>query len=250
MKLTILGSGTCIPNTNRGSSGYLLEIESSKILLDCGSGTTWKLEKLGINYLEIDHIFFSHIHPDHTGDLAAFLFATKYNHYMKREKPLSLWGGDGFMKFYDALKGAYGNWISPDALMVDEIKGGSQSFEDFRILTTKVPHIESSLAYRIETEGKSIVYSGDTNYSEALINLSSKVDLLLIECAIAKDEYEPKYNHLSPSDVVKIINAAKPQKAVITHLYSECDKEKVVETIRNNVDIKVIEAQDLLEIQI
>jgi len=90
MKLTILGSGTCIPNKKRGSSGYLLETSVSKMLLDCGSGTTWKLEQIGINYLEIDHIFFSHIHPDHTGDLVPFLFATKYSHNKKREKPLFL----------------------------------------------------------------------------------------------------------------------------------------------------------------
>ncbi|MCK5513778.1 MAG: MBL fold metallo-hydrolase, partial [Deltaproteobacteria bacterium] len=45
----------------------MLELSNSKILLDCGSGSTWKLAGLGINYLMIDHIFLSHLHPDHTG---------------------------------------------------------------------------------------------------------------------------------------------------------------------------------------
>ncbi len=247
MKLTILGSGTCIPNTKRGSSGYLIQTSNSKILLDCGSGTTWKLEEIGVNYLEIDHIFFSHIHPDHTGDLVPFLFGTKYNHYQKRERPLNLWGGKGFIKLFGALKKAYSNWIVPKDLCVDEIKGGSQTYEDFKILTTKVPHIESSLAYRIESEGKSIVYSGDTDYSESLINLAAKCDLLIIECALADDDHKIK-GHLTPTEVIKTINAANPKKAVITHLYPECDEKNVVEIIKKDVDLEVIEAQDLLEL--
>lgn len=249
MKLTILGSGTCIPNKKRGSSGYLLETSDSKILLDCGSGTTWKLEQIGVNYLEIDHIFFSHIHPDHTGDLVPFLFATKYSHFKEREKPLKLWGGEGFISFFNALKKAYGHWITPEELCIDELKGGSESFEDFRIKAIKVPHIESSQAYKIESEGKTLIYSGDTDYSESLINLSHKSDLLIIECALANDSLKMK-GHLTPNEVIKTINASNPKKVVITHLYPECDDEEVVEKIRNNVDAQVIEAQDLLEIKV
>jgi len=132
MKLTILGSGTCIPHKQRGSSGYLLEMSESKILLDCGAGTAWKLQKIGVDYLAIDHIFFSHLHPDHTGDLVPFLFATKYSHNRKREKSLFLWGGKGFIKFFDALKKAYSNWIVPKHLVLDEIRGGSEEFYGFK----------------------------------------------------------------------------------------------------------------------
>jgi len=249
MKLTILGSGTCVPNKKRGSSGYLLETPDSKSLLDCGGGTTWKLEKIGVNYLEIDHIFFSHIHPDHTGDLVPFLFATKYSHFKEREKPLYLWGGKGFTSFMDSLKKVYGNWIEPDKLNIDELKGGSGTFEDFKITAVKVPHIDSSQAYKIESCGKTLVYSGDTDFSESLINLSHKADLLIIECALANESLKMK-GHLTPNEVVKTINEAKPKKVVVTHLYPECDEEKVVETIRNNVDCEVIEAQDLLEVEI
>ncbi|MCH7517650.1 MAG: ribonuclease Z [Candidatus Dadabacteria bacterium] len=249
MKLTILGSGTCIPNSKRGSSGYLLETPKSKILLDCGSGTTWKLEKIGIDYLEIDHIFFSHLHPDHTGDLVPFLFATKYSHIKKREKPLFLWGGKGFNNFFKALKKAYGNWIVPVGLNFDELKGGSDHFQDFKITATKTRHIESSLAYKIEAEGKSIVYSGDTDYSESLINLSVNTELLIIECALP-NELAKISGHLTPGEVIKTINESKPKKVVVTHLYSECDEENVIETIRSNVDAEVLEAQDLLEVSI
>lgn len=249
MKLTILGSGTCIPNANRGSSGYLIETPKSKILLDCGAGTTWKLEKIGVNYLEIDHIFISHLHPDHTGDLVPFLFGTKYSGNKTREKPLFIWGGKGFIKFFEALKKVYGTWIVPKDLVVDEIRGGSETFQDFKLVSAKVPHTENSHAYKITAEEKSIVYSGDTDYSESLINLAAKCDLLIIECALANDDSKRK-GHLTPNEVIKTITEAQPKKVVVTHFYPECDEEKVVETIKANVDIEVIEAQDLLELDI
>jgi len=247
MKLTILGSGTCIPNTNRGSSGYLLETPISKILFDCGSGTTWKLEEIGINYLEIDHIFFSHLHPDHTGDLVPFLFATKYSHNKEREKPLFLWGGKGFNIFFNALREAYGDWIAPDGLNFYELNESAENFDDFTINAVKTPHTESSLAYKVESEGKSIVYSGDTDYSESLINLTANTDLLIIECALANDSYKMR-GHLTPDEVIRTVNKSRPKKVVVTHLYPECDEKKVVETIRKNVSVEVIEAQDLLEV--
>lgn len=252
MKLTILGSGTCVPYINRGSSGYAIETSGSKLLFDCGSGSTWKLARADINYLEIDHVFFSHLHPDHTGDMISFLFATKYAYWSpygdKREKPLSLWGGEGFEEFFSTLKRAFNEWIVPDGLTVTELKPGSLDIGDFTITAVKTPHIESSLAYRIDAEGKSIVYSGDTDYSESLIQLSDNADLLIIECALP-DEH--KWNgHLTPSDVIKIVNACSAKKIVVTHLYPVSDVKRVVEIIRENVDPEVIEAEDLLEIEV
>lgn len=252
MKLTILGSGTCVPYTERGSSGYAVDTGESKIMLDCGSGSTWKLAHAGINYLEIDHIFFSHIHPDHTGDLAAFLFASKYSHGSTygtgREKPLNIWGGKGFVKFFEALKGAYDKWIEPEGLSVGELQPGIKEFPGFKLTSAKSAHIKSSLAYRIEAEGKSLVYSGDTDYSEDLIKLAWRADLLIIECALT--EGSKHKGHLSPSGVSKIVNASRAERAVVTHLYPVCDQENVVGQIRENVNVEVIEARDLLEIEI
>ncbi len=252
MKLTILGSGTCVPYIHRGSSGYALETRDSKLLLDCGSGSTWKLAHAGINYIEIDHIFFSHLHPDHTGDMIAFLFATKYTYWSpygeRGDNPLCLWGGRGFEEFFSNLKRAYKEWIVPDGLEVTEIEPGSFDAGDFMITAVKTPHIDSSLAYRIDSEGKSIAYSGDTDYSKALIELSYNVDLLIIECALP-DKHKRK-GHLTLSEVVKITNASGAERIVVTHLYPVSDEERVVETIRAEVDAQVIEAEDLLQIEV
>ncbi len=252
MKLIILGSGTLVPSAQRGSSGYAIETGNSKLLLDCGNGSTWKLAHAGINYMEIDHIFLSHLHPDHTGDLVPFLFARKYTEWspygVKREKPLRIWGGEGFLEFFNNLKSAYKDWIAPEGMEIEEIEPGSLSTGELDITAVKVPHIDSSLAYRIDAEGKSLVYSGDTDYSENLIQLSQNADLLIIECALP-DQHKRK-GHLTPKEVIKITNECGAKKIVVTHLYPVSDQENVVQQIRENVTAKVIEAQDLLEIDI
>jgi ribonuclease BN (tRNA processing enzyme) len=214
MKLTILGSGMCVPYTRRDSSGYALEAPGVSILLDCGSGATWKLARAGINYLLIDRIVFSHLHPYHTGDLVPFLFATKYAYSSpygsKREKPLYLSGGHGLIKFFEALKNTYGDWIALDGLSVQELGDGLNDYGDFSIRAVRTPHIQSSLALRIEAGGESLIYSGDTDYSEALIELSRNADALLIECALP-DERSKRSGHLTPDEVIETANRSGAQ---------------------------------------
>ncbi len=252
MKLTILGSGTCVPYTERGSSGYALEIPGAGILLDCGSGVLWKLARAGISYLDIGHIFLSHLHPDHTGDLVPFLFATKYAfgspYGSKREKPLALWGGPGFLEFFDALKNAYKDWILPEGLSVGELGEGARDFGGFTLRAARVPHIESSLAYRIEAEGKTLAYSGDTDYSDALIELARGSDALIIECALPDDESK-RSGHLTPGEVIDTANRSGAKRVIVTHLYPVCDEMKTVERIRKSVRAEVTEARDLLQIE-
>ncbi len=249
MKLHILGSGTCVPNIRRGSSGYALELSKSTILLDCGNGTTWKLGMVGLDYLKVDHIFITHFHPDHTADLIPFLFATKYPHPKKfREKPLVIWGPKGFIDLYASLKMAYHDWIAPDMLTVNEINEEPLRLDDFVLIARNTFHRENSIAYRIESDGKSMVYSGDTGYTETLIELAEDADLLLIECSFPD---ELKFNtHLTPSEVGKIANASQAKKIILTHLYSDCDEIDIISQVRKYVDVDVALAEDLMEIDI
>ena len=160
MKIQILGSGTCIPSTRRGSSSYLISLDSINMLFDCGNGTTWKLEKTGVNYLEIDYIFITHFHPDHNADLIPFLFATKYPADQTRTKPLYVWGPEGFIDFFNALKHPYKQWIEPDCLEINEFDNKDYISDLFRISCFKTLHTDNSLAFKLEAENKTIVYSG------------------------------------------------------------------------------------------
>jgi ribonuclease BN (tRNA processing enzyme) len=69
MKLTILGSGTCVnqlPNVpNRFPPGFLIEWDNEKLLLDCSEGIRFRIEQAGVDFTNINHVAISHPHPDH-----------------------------------------------------------------------------------------------------------------------------------------------------------------------------------------
>ncbi len=86
--ITILGSGTCVPSLQRSSCSVLVEIGNQKLLFDVGPGTMRRLLEAGQSIFDISHIFLSHFHPDHSGELVPFLFATQYPDKNQRKKRL------------------------------------------------------------------------------------------------------------------------------------------------------------------
>jgi ribonuclease BN (tRNA processing enzyme) len=248
MKLIVLGSGTSTPYKRRGSSGYALILPSSLLLLDCGNGVTWKLEAVGLDFLEIDHVFLTHMHPDHTSDLITLLFATKYSYRKPRAKPLNIWGPVGLYGLFEGFTRSYGKWVMPEGVHKKEIEAGVMGFDGFEVRILGMLHGEASLGYRIESEGKSIAYTGDTDYCEAAVELASGVDLLIIECSVP-DVYKIE-GHLTPKDVSRIVDKARPKRVVLTHIYPEADEVDIVGEIREGVDADIIKAEDMMELVI
>ncbi len=94
MKLKILGTGTATPSLQRASSSYLLSTAWGNILVDIGPSIVRRLLEYGHTTDDVDMIVLTHFHPDHTVDLATFLFASNYGD-VTRKKPLILLGGRG-----------------------------------------------------------------------------------------------------------------------------------------------------------
>ncbi len=122
MTVTILGSGTCVPSLRRSSCSILIKINENLLLFDSGAGTMRRLLEAGIEIFDISFIFYSHFHPDHTGELVPFLFSNKYPDGNRRKIPLTLVAGRGFAEFYDNLKAVYGSWmeLAPGLLNIVE----------------------------------------------------------------------------------------------------------------------------------
>jgi ribonuclease BN (tRNA processing enzyme) len=135
IKMTILGSGTCVPSLKRSSCSVLVETGTQKIILDSGVGTMHRLLETGNNIFDITHIVFSHFHPDHTGELASFIFANKYPDKNRRKIPLTLIGGKGFKDFFNDLKKVYGEWLelSPGIIKIIELDNNKADALDFQI---------------------------------------------------------------------------------------------------------------------
>jgi len=83
-RVTILGSGTCVPSLTRSACAVLLETSGSRLLFDLGPGTMRRLLEAGVTIEEIDWIVLSHFHPDHSAELAPYLFASRYGDEPRR----------------------------------------------------------------------------------------------------------------------------------------------------------------------
>ena len=249
VKLTVLGSGTCVPHRKRGSSGYLLAAGTCSSLLDCGNGAVWKLEKIGVDYLGVDNVFITHFHPDHTSDLIPLLFATKHPYGKRREKALGIWGPDGFSEFLEKLRAPYREWVRPELVEIHETGKKKRKIGDLEIKTFRTVHTENSVGYEIRTLGKKIVYTGDTGYFPGLRKVASDADIFVTECALP--DSEKMAIHMTPSDIAEILRESSPKKIVLSHLYPSMDGRDLGEEIKalsGNRETEIIVAEDLMEI--
>jgi ribonuclease BN (tRNA processing enzyme) len=253
ISVTILGSGTCVPSLKRSSCSVLIKIKDNRLLFDSGAGTMRRLLEDGTTIFDISHLFYSHLHPDHTGEMVPFLFANKYGNGFRRKVPLTVVAAQGFSTFYERLKTAYGPWIelAPELFSIIELSGTTDDscrFDDFNVDSAPVKHIDSSIAYRITADnGKSVVYSGDTDFSENLIALSRGADLLICESAHPDDLKSE--GHLSPSLAGEIARRANVGTLILTHFYPECDHVDLEKECRKTYDGPLFLAEDLMKIE-
>jgi ribonuclease BN (tRNA processing enzyme) len=249
-ELIVIGSGTGIPSLRRGFPGIVILSDSTKLLIDSGSGTLRRMLDVGLTYRDIDLLLYTHIHPDHVSDLVPILFACKYADF-PREKDLLCAGGPGFKSYFEKLRGVYGHWIVPRSyqLTVKEIPQEGLAYRDLKILSKPVAHISESVGYRIEfNDGKSVAVSGDTDYCQNIIDLAFEVDLLVLECSFP--DGKKVEGHLTPSLAGRIALESRCKKLLLTHLYPVCDQFEIVGQCKKAYQGEIILAEDLMRIKI
>jgi ribonuclease BN (tRNA processing enzyme) len=204
-RLVLLGTqGGPNYNAARGECASALLVDGRPYLVDCGYGTLAALKKAGINHRQIAQVFLSHLHDDHTVDLAALLIRQWTD---GRIEPTTVIGPFGTAKMVEAVV-AFGE-ANAAIRLVDEarsvkpadlfkgrdIAASPQPVEVFRDDRLTVRAVENthypaeskqkmpyrSVAYRCDARGRSIVFSGDTGYSTALVTLAKGSEMLVCE---------------------------------------------------------------------
>jgi ribonuclease BN (tRNA processing enzyme) len=251
-QLIFLGSGTGVPSVDRASPAILLKLPEAKVLIDLGPGTLRQLAKVSISITEIDYILLTHLHPDHSADLAPFLFATKYPPYLNNRRPIHLLAGTDFELFYKRLKNLYGHWIAlPPGLLryisLPQDRPKEKGFPSFSLQSRPVAHTSSSLGFRITLpKRKVLVFSGDSDYSTTLVELARKADLLVLECSFP--EGEKVDGHLTPSLAGRIAREAGVKQLLLTHFYPECQDQDLIGPCAREYRGKILLAGDFLTI--
>jgi len=209
--------------------------------------------EVGLDAKWIDLIMLTHFHADHVSDLAPFLFAANYEYGQVRELPFHLVGPAGTEQFYQGLVRAYGPSIVPvrERLRTRELSAvAADTFILGAVAVRSIPsmHTFPSLSYRIEADGASVTVSGDTDFSEGLIELAQETDLLVCESSFPDDLKVP--GHLIPSEAGRIADSARAKKLVLTHLYPPCDEADIVEQAHRTYAGEIIKAQDLMTLTV
>ena len=234
MKFTLLGTGTTVPDVDRGPTGFLLQAGGAALLIDGGSGTLQRLKKAGVDARDLDGGIYSHRHVDHTGDLVPLLFTLRVGMERPRTRDYPIFAGEGFSAFLDGLVQVYGHWIQGErwSTPITELPldGPGVALLPGGILLKTLPanHSAGALHLRFEHDGKAVVFSGDTGPSANLARLAQGADLLVCECA------EPKpveWGHLCPSEVAEIVTESRPKRVLLTHFYPGVDEAEALRVV-------------------
>ncbi len=236
MRVTVLGSGTYIPDPDRGPAGFLVEEAGARVLVDGGTGTVGRLARAGVDARDLDAIVYTHRHADHCADLVPILFALCVPSPTPRTRALPIWAGEGFAPFLTALQAAWGAWTVPSTfpLRVVELPLDAPGRADLPgglVLDTRpAVHGAGALHLRFTSaSGRSVTFSGDTAPSPALADLARGTDLLVCECSLVDGQAIP--GHLSPVHVVALVGESHPARVVLTHLYPRSDPDADVARI-------------------
>jgi ribonuclease BN (tRNA processing enzyme) len=297
-QLVLLGTqGGPNVNLRRSQASNAVVVDGRPYLVDCGYGAVRSLVAAGIGYQQLGTGFITHLHDDHTADLAALL---TFQWTGNKSQPTEIYGPYGTAAMVEAalafMKGNAdirvtdeGRTIRPEQLFhghdVAAEAAPVQVFKDDRLTVTAVENTHypdrakaqmryRSVAYRLQTETRSIVISGDTAYSKNLVALAKGVDFFVCEL-IDQPQYEANLalaqqaraqgrensvaqhvveTHSNNADVGRMASEAGVKAVVLTHLLpgsnrattAEYPDSSYIEGVRKVYSGQVIVGRDLM----
>ena len=218
-----MGTGDAFNARGCGHPAYLVTTPSTRFLLDCGATTLLGLKQAGLASCDIDSIIVSHLHGDHTAGIPFLLLECVFE--TPRKGPLTVVGPPGTRNRIEALYGAAYQELSTRELPFEcryiEVQPGERRrVGDIDLLPFRVPHQknEISLGFRVTIDGKTILYSGDTGWTEELVVQSQDTDLFICECSYFDTRVD---NHLDYPRLAENHHRFGCRRLILSHLGRE-----------------------------
>ena len=241
MKVTVVGCSGSYAGPDSSASCYLVEADDPddpgrtwRLLLDLGSGALGALHRYA-DPLTIDGLVISHLHADHFFDISGYYVMRKY-HPTGAQPRIPVWGPKGTER---RVAKAYGLPVVP---------GMSEEFDfhrygrtpvtvgPFTVTTKRMNHPVEAHGLRVEADGRSVVYSGDTAACDNLVELATDADLLLSEAAFRDGFDNPPDIHLTGSEAADTAKRARVGRLVLTHIPPWHDRQDALAEARGVFD--------------
>lgn len=221
MRLQFIGCGDAFGSGGRFNTCFHLTGASVNALIDCGATSLVALKQRGIDRNAVDTIVVTHFHGDHFGGIPFFILDAQL--VSKRTQPLKIVGPPGLSTRYErAMDVAFPSFpYRPERfeLTLTEIAIGEPTVSGpLRLTAYPVVHAAAAgpcLGYRIEAEGKVFAYSGDTEWTENLVEIGRQADLFVCE-AYSFERRVRSHNDLKTLE--QNLGRIGPKRLVLTHL--------------------------------
>jgi ribonuclease BN (tRNA processing enzyme) len=220
MKVTIVGSGDAFGTGGRGHTCFRIDSGGAGALVDFGASAIISAKKLGLGFDAVDAVAISHLHGDHFGGLPFLLLDCQF--VERRTRPLVVAGPPGLRErllgvldlFFPGTTKI--NWSFP--WRVEEIAPGEKTkLGAFQLETFSVVHSAGTASTGLRlADGKAVfAYSGDTAWTDTLLELSAGADLFICECSSGD---EPIQNHMDWPTLKANLPRFSARQMALTHL--------------------------------
>jgi ribonuclease BN (tRNA processing enzyme) len=219
VELQFLGSGDAFGSGGRFQACLLLRTTSANVLVDCGATSLVAMKRSGVKPSEIDAVLVSHLHGDHFGGLPFLILDGQFS---RRERPLVIAGPPGLRtRVMDAMEVLFPGSSSVDRRFPMELvqlaEQRSAQIGSIVVTAFEVDHASGAPAFalRIECDRKIIAYSGDSAWTDNLIEVSRRADVFVCEAYFS--EKKIRY-HLDYATLVANRSRIDCKRVILTHM--------------------------------
>ncbi|EKK20337.1 Metal-dependent hydrolase of the beta-lactamase superfamily I [Fructilactobacillus florum 8D] len=212
MRVTILGFYGGYPFAGIGTSSYLIETGTYRLLLDCGSGALLELEK-HCDPLQLDAVLLSHYHADHIADLGVLQYYWQLHDRRPRRSILPIYGHQLDQAHFQEL--TWPHATQRQAYLPTQVN----ELGPFELSFLRTVHPVPAFAIRIveRATGHALMYTADSAFFPGLTKLAQRADLVIADTNFAAND-QRKHWHLTSVEAGRLARQAHVSRLLLSHL--------------------------------